>query len=280
MIQVTSENNQLKVVTNGIVEYYSYTDIKNFSPFQRFTFTPNKVPVPYFTVIINFINENKNSPMMLKLSDIDNQATWVNAFAGAQVAVADLSALMNSAVNNQTVATAEYMTSAVPPVKTSGLLQVGAIYTITTYVATDDFSNVENIVSGTTNTTGCVFIATGDTPTDWTNGSTLTKGYVGDAIDTWDASDNFTTEAIVFNVSEQWALQVLDYNITPGTPTLSIQVSTDGIAWSNYKSASTNIDITVADNRIVFDDMMPFMYFRCVYTSTGSTGDFSLKIAK
>lgn len=51
---------------------------------------------------------------------------------------------------------------------TSGLLVTGAKYKIVTFVAGDNFSNL-----GATNATGSVFIASGTTPTTWTNGSTL-----------------------------------------------------------------------------------------------------------
>jgi hypothetical protein len=52
-------------------------------------------------------------------------------------------------------------------------LIIGESYTITNYVAGDDFSNVAFVESGTINETGCVFIATGYTPTFWGNGSEL-----------------------------------------------------------------------------------------------------------
>jgi hypothetical protein len=55
----------------------------------------------------------------------------------------------------------------------SGGLIIGETYTITTYVSGDSFSNVANVTSGVIDTTGCVFIATGETPTNWDNGSTL-----------------------------------------------------------------------------------------------------------
>jgi len=60
--------------------------------------------------------------------------------------------------------------------KTSGSLGVGVMYDIDTYVAGDDFDNVATVISGTINTTGCVFRATGNTPDDWTHGSTITYG--------------------------------------------------------------------------------------------------------
>ena len=51
----------------------------------------------------------------------------------------------------------------------------GDSYTITSYQAGDDFSNIANVQSGTINETGCVFIATGETPYVWDNGSELTS---------------------------------------------------------------------------------------------------------
>ena len=55
----------------------------------------------------------------------------------------------------------------------SGYLTVGKSYLITGYVAGDDFSNVADVQSGTINTDGCVFIATGIAPANWTNGSQI-----------------------------------------------------------------------------------------------------------
>jgi hypothetical protein len=52
-------------------------------------------------------------------------------------------------------------------------LIIGETYTITDYVSGDSFSNVANVTSGVIDTTGCEFIATGETPTNWSNGSTL-----------------------------------------------------------------------------------------------------------
>lgn len=61
-----------------------------------------------------------------------------------------------------------------PVSATSGSLVAGRIYTITTFVALDNFSNVATVISGTINTTGCIFLCTGTTPTNWTHSSTLT----------------------------------------------------------------------------------------------------------
>jgi len=53
---------------------------------------------------------------------------------------------------------------------TSGTLVPGKQYTIDTFVAGDDFANV-----GGTNVTGNSFVATGTTPTTWTNASSLRR---------------------------------------------------------------------------------------------------------
>ena len=59
--------------------------------------------------------------------------------------------------------------------QTSGALVVGKRYTILNFVAGDNFTNVASVVSGTINTTGCVFDAIGTTPTTYSNGSTLAR---------------------------------------------------------------------------------------------------------
>lgn len=77
--------------------------------------------------------------------------------------------------------------------QTSGTLTIGKKYRINTFVAGDDFVNV-----GGTNVSGNEFVATGTTPTTWTNSSSLVKA--GNVLDlqgtnatasTWyDASGN------------------------------------------------------------------------------------------
>jgi hypothetical protein len=85
--------------------------------------------------------------------------------------------------------------------ETSGLLIVGRKYTINTFVAGDNFTSVASVVSGTINTTGCVFIATGTTPTVWTNESILTSS---DDLD-FSAYDHAYTRAnqIALNVANE-----------------------------------------------------------------------------
>lgn len=59
--------------------------------------------------------------------------------------------------------------------QTSGVLVVGKRYTILDFNVGDNFTNVASVVSGTINTTGCVFDAIGTTPTTYSNGSTLAR---------------------------------------------------------------------------------------------------------
>lgn len=71
--------------------------------------------------------------------------------------------------------------SAKPTAQTSGTLTIGEKYEITTFASGDDFkvSGVSpTIISGTINTTGCVFIALGTTPDTWTNSSVITPVYM------------------------------------------------------------------------------------------------------
>lgn len=81
--------------------------------------------------------------------------------------VTDLTAVSQSFINSDYLLVSKHVT------QTSGVLIVGEKYTILDFNAGDDFANVATVVSGTINTTGCVFTATGTTPTTYTNGSTL-----------------------------------------------------------------------------------------------------------
>jgi len=69
------------------------------------------------------------------------------------------------------------LTARAPTSATSGFLITGRAYRILTYVATDDFTNV----GAGSNASGVVFTATGTTPTNWTNGSTVQTAELIDA---------------------------------------------------------------------------------------------------
>lgn len=81
--------------------------------------------------------------------------------------------------STSTLATYKALLTQTGPVSGSNLndfnggLIIGETYTIDTYFSGDNFSNVANVIGGVINETGCVFIATGQTPTNWDNGSIL-----------------------------------------------------------------------------------------------------------
>ena len=52
---------------------------------------------------------------------------------------------------------------------------IGETYTIVSAQLGDDFSNIANVQSGVINESGCVFIATGTTPSNWSNGSQVSS---------------------------------------------------------------------------------------------------------
>lgn len=58
----------------------------------------------------------------------------------------------------------------------AGGLIKGETYTINVYNEGDDFSNIAKVTSGTINQSGCEFIATGENPFNYSNGSELISG--------------------------------------------------------------------------------------------------------
>lgn len=115
--------------------------------------------------------------------------------------------------------------------QTSGQLRPTR-YTIVTYVAGDDFSNVATVVSGTINTTGCVFDAIGTTPTDYSNGSTLSSY----------ESQSYTYAEL--------ALEVFGYNLfiglikqsTIASPVI-VPLKTSIGSWSTARNAAGDYDL-------------------------------------
>lgn len=86
MIQVSNTNNQLVVTrANNLVEYYAFEDMKSVTPYigQSGDF-----------IIINFINENRNSSLKLPYAEISNQPTWTTL----ALAVAGISAWMDTSI--------------------------------------------------------------------------------------------------------------------------------------------------------------------------------------
>lgn len=87
--------------------------------------------------------------------------------------------------------------------QTSGTLTIGETYQIETFETGDDFTNV----GASSNTTGVVFVATGTTPTTWTNGTAITQPVVveldfyncfvqGNGVESYQYKDGFNTKSL------------------------------------------------------------------------------------
>lgn len=86
MIQVTNTNNQLVVTrANNLVEYYAFEDMKSVTPYDG--------PSGQF-IVINFINENRNSSLRLPYAEISNQPGWTTL----ALAVDGISAWMDTSI--------------------------------------------------------------------------------------------------------------------------------------------------------------------------------------
>ena len=103
---------------------------------------------------------------------------------------------------------------------------VGETYTIVNYLPGDDFSNIANVISGTANTTDCVFVATGKVPTDWTNGSSITSSG-GLVVDELENNLGFTV---------QWL-----YNPSIFGPGIYAAIDTEGPISNTFPSEKTHI---------------------------------------
>lgn len=71
MISLRLINNQLAVETNGATEYYSFEDIKSISPY-KYSIGPYSATSGKEFIVINFINESRNSSLKLDFSLIEN----------------------------------------------------------------------------------------------------------------------------------------------------------------------------------------------------------------
>lgn len=87
-IQVTDSFNQLRIQNGSKVEYYKYATIKSLSAVSDADSN--------FSVVINFITDDKNNPLVLKLDNISNQPTWVDTALGVNVAIEAISDWMHT----------------------------------------------------------------------------------------------------------------------------------------------------------------------------------------
>lgn len=109
--------------------------------------------------------------------------------------------------------------------QTSGVLVVGKRYTILDFNVGDNFTNVASVVSGTINTTGCVFDAIGTTPTTYSNGSTLahyeTQSYTYEDLKTGLSGNPTIYAALLSQTGTDAPTASVDRNTLANSPTIS-----------------------------------------------------------
>lgn len=84
---------EMKLERNGVIEYYPYIDFKAVSPYKNSN--------GEYIIIINFINESRDSSLKIPLAQIVNQPTWTTI----DVAVSAISIWMTSYGNTSALAT-------------------------------------------------------------------------------------------------------------------------------------------------------------------------------
>lgn len=88
MIQISNVNNQLVVTwANNLTDHYAFEDIKSVTPYTG----PSGD-----LIVINFINENRNSSLKIPFIQIDNQPSWTDVV----VAAAAISAWMDTSIGS------------------------------------------------------------------------------------------------------------------------------------------------------------------------------------
>jgi phage-related baseplate assembly protein len=148
--------------------------------------------------------------------------------------------------------------STINPTQTSGLLVPNSQYIITTYNAGDDFTNV----GAASNASGVSFVATGTTPTTWTNGSVITlNGYAAIFAQVYSACSPETVRPLCDTVNVIQPNQI-NYRITanltlynsvnnvPTNTTLITQQVTNNL--QNFSSAS----LAVMGDDIVYNQII------------------------
>jgi hypothetical protein len=116
---------------------------------------------------------------------------------------------------------------------TSGELVIGQTYYILTYQETDDFSNVGAEV----NSSGVTFVATGTTPTDWSNGSELVN--VEESKGNLQIFDN-----TLGTITAEWADEV-GY-------LASEKLFIEGKTWKTPDVPKGNISLSYSDSSVIY----------------------------
>lgn len=134
---------------------------------------------------------------------------------------------------------------------TSGLLVTGAKYKIITFVAGDNFTNV----GAGSNATGVVFVASGTTPTTWTNGSTLSPVGEGNV-------------EVVQESSHQWLISFIGNMANTAMATIAIDDS--GLLSIAGRSGTLDARTAAAELLLGADDTVS-LYLEIEVTPSGGT---------
>ena len=112
------------------------------------------------------------------------------------------------------------------------------------------------------------------------------KNYVptinGVPMGTLNAANNFTTDFIEFPESTPWSVQVEAWaGVDAITPTITILCSNVQAGdYVEYDSLSTNVDLTVSSNRVIYDSIFAPRFMKIKYVSGSSVGTFKLTVSK
>lgn len=98
----------------------------------------------------------------------------------------------------------------------------------------------------------------------------------------FDATGDFTTDYIEFpNSLKDWSLQTTFSDGAGAGALLTVLVSnTYNGDYVPYSPTVKDLDLTVQDNLIVYDMIMPFRYMKLDYVAGATTGTMSFVITK
>ena len=99
----------------------------------------------------------------------------------------------------------------------------------------------------------------------------------------WNAGVGFFTDFIEFPESTPWSVQIEGWQGISmlGSPTITIYCSNvqDG-DYVEYDSLSTDVNIGVSSNRVIYDSIFAPRFMKVLYISNGTAGTFKLTVSK
>ena len=169
MIQVDNVNNQLVITwANNLREYYAFEDMKSVTPYTG--------PSGDF-IVINFINENRNSSLRIPFIEIDNQPGWTTSL----IAAAAISSWMDTSIGGglATEATLQQVEANTTGLATEATLQSVDTNTSTTATNTTALARTPNLIrptgAGNINTVSAQFYSVSVANVGSANGLVLSK---------------------------------------------------------------------------------------------------------